>query len=80
MAAAALLAGVFCRASDTVPLSPTDLVSSPDGQVLYVACATAGQVLVMDADSRRVTRTVRGVDGSGSKRLVKPRPPSKFAE
>lgn len=42
----------------TGPLSPTALAVSPDGHALYVACATAGRILVMDTATRRVTRSI----------------------
>lgn len=57
-AAATLLASMVGLAKDAAPLSPTELVASSDGQSLYVACATAGQVLVLDTGSRRVARTI----------------------
>jgi DNA-binding beta-propeller fold protein YncE/mono/diheme cytochrome c family protein len=37
-------------------LSPVALVASPDGRSLYVACATARQVLVWDTARRQVTK------------------------
>jgi len=37
-------------------LSPVALAVSPDGQNLYVACATAKQVLVFSTGQRRITR------------------------
>ena len=39
-------------------LSPAALAASRDGQTLYVACATAGQVAVFDTRARRVVRTL----------------------
>jgi len=39
-------------------LSPTALAVTKDGQTLFIACATAGQVIVLDTASRRVTRTI----------------------
>ena len=49
------------RLTDNVPapagdLSPTSLASSSNGQSLYVACATARQVLVLDTGQRQITR------------------------
>src|SRR5437762_1547592 len=50
------------RASDAMitdrNLSPTALVASLDGATLYVACATAGQVVVFDTASQKVVRTI----------------------
>ena len=57
-AAATLLASMFGLAKDAAPLSPTDLVASPDGQTLYVACATAGQVAVFDTGTHEIARTI----------------------
>lgn len=37
-------------------LSPVALAASPDGQVLYVACPSAGQVLILDARERQIRR------------------------
>ncbi len=42
-------------APDSPDLSPTALVAAPDGRALYVACATADQVLVWDIAQRKVT-------------------------
>ncbi len=39
-------------------LSPTALAASSDGQLLYVACATAGQVAVFDTTTRKIARTI----------------------
>lgn len=58
VAVTVLLFGVSGAAKAAGPLSPTDLIPSPDGQLLYVACATAGQVLVLDSTTGRVTRTI----------------------
>ncbi|MBL9136186.1 MAG: c-type cytochrome [Verrucomicrobiales bacterium] len=38
-------------------LSPTALGVSPDGGTIYVACATAGKVLAVDAGTREVRRS-----------------------
>ena len=54
-----LLAGPAGSAVQSSGLSPVAMVASPDGATLYVACATAGQVLVFDTASRRVTRSVQ---------------------
>ncbi len=40
------------------PLSPTALAASPDGDVLYVACATANQVLLFDTTQRTVLKSI----------------------
>lgn len=53
-----LLLGAVFLAAPATPLSPTALVASPDGQRLYVACATGGRVLVVDLARRKVTRTI----------------------
>jgi YVTN family beta-propeller protein len=39
-------------------LSPTALVAAPDGKVLYIACATAGQIAVFDRNARTVSRHI----------------------
>jgi YVTN family beta-propeller protein len=39
-------------------LSPTALAAAPDGKTLFVACATAKQVMVLDVASQKVTRTL----------------------
>jgi YVTN family beta-propeller protein len=39
-------------------LSPTALAVTKDGRTLFIACATAGQVVVFDTASRSVTRTI----------------------
>jgi len=36
-------------------LSPSDLVATKDGKTLYVACETAGQVMVFDTTTEKVT-------------------------
>ena len=41
-------------AAEPPPLSPTALVASPDGKMIYVACATANRVLCFDAVRRKV--------------------------
>ena len=38
--------------------SPASLVASPDGDVLYVACATAGQVVVFKPGVEQVSRVI----------------------
>ncbi len=38
--------------------SPTALTASPDGQTLYVACATAGRVAVFDSASQKISRHI----------------------
>jgi DNA-binding beta-propeller fold protein YncE/mono/diheme cytochrome c family protein len=52
-------------------LSPAALASSPDGQSLYVACATAKQVLVFDTAQRRITRRL-GMPGEPSGLALSP--------
>jgi YVTN family beta-propeller protein len=52
------LSGMQTPAKDAVPLSPADVVASPDGRLLYVACATSSEVLVVDAGSRKVARAI----------------------
>jgi len=39
-------------------LSPTALAAAPAGHTLYVACATANEVMVFDTDSRKISRTI----------------------
>jgi len=39
-------------------LSPVALAAAPDGQTLYVACATAGQVAVFDTGRRTIVHTI----------------------
>lgn len=65
---AALTAGLLAaRAAQPQSeyLSPAALAASPDGRSLYVACATANQVAVVDVARSQVTR-----------RLAMPGPPS----
>jgi YVTN family beta-propeller protein len=45
-------------AANAADLSPTALVTSPDGQTLYIACAASKQVLVFDAVQRRTRQTL----------------------
>ena len=40
------------------PLSPTALAASPDGKSLFIACATANQVLVFDTARNRPDRAI----------------------
>lgn len=54
----ALVLALSSRAATPAQLSPTALALSPDGRSLYVACATAGQVAVLDTATRRIIRTV----------------------
>jgi len=42
-------------AAEASYLSPSDLVVTKDGKTLYVACETAGQVMVFDTTSEKVT-------------------------
>ncbi len=49
-------------------LSPTAMVAAPGGEALYIACATAPQVLVFDTSRRQVSR-----------RFTLPAPPSGLA-
>ena len=46
--------GALAAAPDSPELSPTALIAAPDGRALYVACATADQVLVWDVAQRKV--------------------------
>jgi YVTN family beta-propeller protein len=39
-------------------LSPTALAATRDGQTLFIACATANRVLVLDTASRKVMRSI----------------------
>ena len=45
-------------AAEPVPLSPTALAVSPDGKVLYVACATANEVLYLDLTNRNILNSI----------------------
>ena len=45
-------------AAEPTYLSPTALAATADGQLLYVACATAGQVAIFDTTLRKVARTI----------------------
>ncbi len=51
-------AGDVTQPFDNGPLSPGAIVASPDGQLLYVACATAGRVAVLDAARPAVLRSI----------------------
>jgi DNA-binding beta-propeller fold protein YncE len=42
-------------AAEASYLSPSDLVATKDGKTLYVACETAGQVMVFDTTTEKVT-------------------------
>ena len=44
--------------ADPTWFSPTALAASPDGQLLYAACATAGQVTVFDLGTQTVSRHI----------------------
>ena len=39
-------------------LSPTALAAAPDGKTIYIACATANELAVFDAVSKRVVREI----------------------
>ncbi|MBI5802018.1 MAG: cell surface protein [Verrucomicrobia bacterium] len=56
--ATTLLSGALGLAAEPAYLSPTALAAAADGRILYVACATAGQVAVFDTTTRRITRTI----------------------
>ena len=43
-------------------LSPTALAATAGGQLLYVACATAGKVVVVDTTTRKIARTIAVLD------------------
>jgi YVTN family beta-propeller protein len=45
-------------AAEPEPLSPTALAVSPDGKVLYVACATANRVVCFDASNQTVLNSI----------------------
>ena len=45
-----------CSVPATACLSPTALAASPDGQSLFIACATANQVAVLDRQTGAVVR------------------------
>jgi YVTN family beta-propeller protein len=71
---ALFLTGVQSRGVDSLParpgrtngrplyLSPTAVVATADGKQLFVACATAKRVLVLDAATQRVTKTISVAD------------------
>jgi YVTN family beta-propeller protein len=56
--AAGLLFVAAVSSAQPAWLSPAALVASPDGNTLYVACATGNRVVVLDVASRRVTRSI----------------------
>jgi YVTN family beta-propeller protein len=45
-------------AAEPVPLSPTALAVSPNGKVLYVACATANRVVCFDTANQTVLNSI----------------------
>lgn len=49
---------ISMAAAEPVPLSPTALAASPDGKVIYVACATANCVLCFDTAGRKVLNSI----------------------
>ena len=49
---------ISMAAAEPVPLSPTALAASPDGKVIYVACATANCVLCFDTAGRKVVNSI----------------------
>jgi YVTN family beta-propeller protein len=53
-----LLAIVNVAMAQTVPLSPSALALSPDGKVIYVACATDNRVLCFDTAQRKVAGSI----------------------
>lgn len=53
-----LVGACLCRAGNPAYLSPLSVVAAPDGKKIYVACATARQVVVFDAVTRKVTRNM----------------------
>src|SRR5438552_18309170 len=58
----AIAAKPAAKQSATIPkeryLSPIEMVSSPDGRVLYVVCQDSDEVRVVDVQSRKVISTV----------------------
>ncbi len=50
-----LLLASSSSAAEANYLSPSDLVATKDGKTLYVACETAGQVMVFDTTTEKVT-------------------------
>lgn len=46
------------RRKEAIWLSPAALVAAPDGKTLYIACATANRVQVVDLSTRQVTKSV----------------------
>ncbi|MEW6159854.1 MAG: c-type cytochrome [Verrucomicrobiota bacterium] len=54
-----MLADAFqLGASTSAPLSPTALAASPDGRMLFIACATANQVTFFDIANSRIVKEV----------------------
>jgi len=53
-----LLATVNVVTAQSVPLSPSVLATSPDGKVIYVACATTNRVLCFDTAQRKVAASI----------------------
>jgi YVTN family beta-propeller protein len=53
-----VLATVSTVTAQSIPLSPAALAASPDGKIIYVACATADCVLCFDTGSRSVSGSV----------------------
>ena len=52
-------------------LSPSALVASPDGKLLYIACATDNQVAVYDINQREIVRRIE-LPGFGSGLALSP--------
>jgi YVTN family beta-propeller protein len=52
------LVGLDVQAATPGWLSPSVLISSPDGTTLYIGCATANRVLAFDTVSRKVSRSI----------------------
>ena len=51
---ASLMCFVAIAAAEQEYLSPSDIASSADGSVLYIACATADRILAFDAETEEV--------------------------
>jgi len=49
---------LFAAAANPSWLAPSSLAAAPDGQTLYVACAGADRVLVVDLATRKIAKTI----------------------
>jgi YVTN family beta-propeller protein len=74
MALLAMLFGASLRAAELLPplrnaggepvyLSPSALAATPDGKQLFIACATANRVLVLDTAAQQVSESIPVPEG-----------------